>query len=89
MRPREELIQLMHQAKAFREPIVKQYLEVVEQNLFKDWQKSTDIKEREKIYLQGLALKEFQSFIRRTIIDGENAEKEINAKLEKEQALTK
>lgn len=85
----EEVIELMHQAKAFRQPIVAKYIQAVEQKLFNEWTHSEDEKHRETLYLQALALKEFEKFIKHTIINGEQAEREINEKVEKEkQALT-
>jgi hypothetical protein len=78
-RPREELIQLAHQAKAFQEPIVSEFLETTEWKLFKAWKESPADQntKREELYLQCLGLQAFRDFTRKVLIDGEQAEIEL------------
>lgn len=86
MGDRDELVQRMRQAKAFTEDIVKAYLDEAEQKIFNKWGNSNKVEERDHLYLEYLALKEFRKFIRETIIKGEIAQKELNEKYEQEKA---
>ena len=88
---REDLVQMMYSAKAFKEPVVAQYLEAAERKLFEAWKHSPagDREAREVLYLQCLGLEEFRNFLRMVIIKGEMAEKELNDKVaEEKSALT-
>jgi hypothetical protein len=83
----EELIAKRHQAKAFKDPLVEEFLDLTEEKLFEAWRNSPadNPKEREEIYLQCLGLKAFRKFIEEILILGNMAEAEIVAKMEKEQ----
>ena len=86
---REDAVQLMHMAKAFSQPIAERYLSAASQKLYKKWEDSESTDDRERAYLEALALKEFRKFIRDVIIRGEMIEREWNEKEEKErEALT-
>lgn len=84
MGEREEKVTLMHMAKAFTEEIVQVYLDTASRKLYEKWEHSQTVDERERAYLEALALKEFRGFIRRTIIAGEDAQRELNDKEERE-----
>jgi len=84
MGDRDEAVQLMHMAKAFTQPIADLYLDAASRKLYEKWENSTSLEERERAYLEALALKEFRRFIKKTIIVGEQAERELNEKEEKE-----
>ena len=86
MSRKDEMISMMYQAKAFKQPIVESYMDAVEKKLFDQWKASEAGKaeDREVLFLQCLGLQEFRKFVKKVIIEGEMAEKEVNEKLEKE-----
>ena len=78
-RGRDELIARMHQARAFTDPIVADFLATTEEKFFQQWRNPlTTEKEREELYLQCQGLEAFRKFVKDTIIAGQNAEHDLN-----------
>lgn len=77
-RSTEELLARMHQARAFSDPIVADFLDSNEMRLFAQWKDPENTKEdREGLYLQCQGLEAFRKFVKDTIIAGQNAEHDL------------
>ena len=74
---REEMVTRMHQAKAFKADLVQEFLNEEERKLFERFKNEPEKTYREEIYIQCLGLKNFREFIRKTIIAGEQAERDL------------
>lgn len=81
----EELVTKMHEAKAFTQPIVQEFLDRAEYNLFEKWKTTTEQAVRDEVWLQGQGIAAFRKFIEETIILGKMAEAELTKKLQDEQ----
>lgn len=81
---REELVRKAHVAKAFESETVGDYLEEMEKALWQEWQTKTTTAEREEVYWKTWGLAKFRQYVRMVIIDGNHAQTELNAKVEKE-----
>lgn len=77
----EELIARMHQARAFQDPIVSDFLDIKERDLFDKWRHpATNKEEREELYKLCQGLEAFRKFVKDTITAGHNAEIDLATK---------
>jgi hypothetical protein len=72
---KEELVNRMHQARAFSDPIVGDFLDLQERKTFDSWRNpETTLEKREELYKLCQGLEAFRKFVKDTIIAGKNAE---------------
>ncbi len=88
---RDELVAKLNQARCFKEPIVEEFLDRTEENLFVKWKglPAADVQAQQEVFLQAQALAAFRKFIDDTITLGQMAEAELSAKYDKEVAANR
>ncbi len=80
----DELMLKRNQARAFEEPLVQDFLDKTEENLFEKWKQAKDNQIREELWLQCQGIQAFRKFVEETVILGNMAEAEIVKQNERE-----
>lgn len=85
---KEQLVQDMHIAKLFDEPIVEEYFVTAEQKLFDAWRKTKpeDTKRREEIFIECLGVQAFRDHVKKVKVTGTNAQRDLQKKYDDEMA---
>jgi hypothetical protein len=83
---KDKLLDMAYQAQLFEQPVVKEFFDQNEYQLWQRWTSEPSPEEREQLYLQAQGLSAFRTFIEHTIRDGKMAAQDLE---EENQAIQK